>query len=58
MGNNTKAIWPDLTVDQRSWELAKIAVGTSNFSKTAARAQEIKQAMLNEDEMERERRTR
>ena len=41
-----RASWPDLTKDQRAWELAKIALGPkAPWEKVIARAQEIKESL-------------
>jgi hypothetical protein len=38
--------WPDLSKDQRAWELAKVALGTdAPISAIAKRAQEIKETL-------------
>jgi hypothetical protein len=38
--------WPDLTIDQRAWELAKIAAAPGeSLSVTIARAQRIKDSL-------------
>lgn len=51
--------WPDLTVDNTAWEMAKAALGSSApVSEIAQQAQRNKQALLaqSEDEIERARR--
>jgi hypothetical protein len=45
--------WPDLTVDQTAWEMAKAAEGADAcLSVTAQRAQKIKQLLLTRTEDE------
>jgi hypothetical protein len=46
MASEQKANWPDRTIDQRAWELAKIAVGTDDIHRLVERANEIKKALL------------
>lgn len=46
MSQTTKTMWPDLSKDQRAWELAKVALGEDAPIHTlVARAQEIKNAL-------------
>jgi hypothetical protein len=42
----TKTVWPDLSKDNKAWELAKIALGPgADPSDLARRAQEIKEQL-------------
>lgn len=41
-----RAVWPDLSKDQRAWELAKVALGpNASISDVAKRAQAIKETL-------------
>ena len=43
MDKLTKPLWPDLSIDRRAWELAKVALGPdAPLSELIGRAQEIK----------------
>lgn len=44
--NNPKTVWPDLSKDQKAWELAKTALGPdAALSDVIRRAQEIKEIL-------------
>jgi hypothetical protein len=46
MAAEPKPIWPDFSIDNRAWELAKVALGAdAPTSELAQRAQEIKVAL-------------
>ncbi len=42
----TRTTWPDLSKDQRAWELAKVALGAdADLHALVSRAQEIKETL-------------
>jgi hypothetical protein len=46
MEQNTKTRWPDLSKDQRAWELAKVALGKdAPLTELVQRAQRIKETL-------------
>lgn len=50
MEHTTKTMWPDLSKDQRAWELAKVALGSgAPLGAVVARAQTIKEALVRGD---------
>lgn len=45
MENTNKTAWPNLSKDQKAWELAKTLVNPNDLHAMIAKAQEIKEAL-------------